>query len=73
MLCHEAFNVHVQCLDCFPSFVRFDWVLGPFWANQGYGTPPAHTSFPPLDSSKMKVSKTFFCTVSPPETTIQPV
>ena len=29
-LCHGAIEVHVQRSNRFPSFGRFDWVLGPF-------------------------------------------
>ena len=25
----------MKCSNRFPSFVRFDWVLGPFWAKKG--------------------------------------
>ena len=24
----------MECTNCFPSFGRFDWVLGPFWAKK---------------------------------------
>ena len=34
-LCHEEIKAHVECTNCFGSFVRFEWVSGPFWAEEG--------------------------------------
>ena len=45
-LCHGAIMAHVKCSIRFPSFGRFDWVLGPFWAKKGcFGAQNAQ--FPP--------------------------
>ena len=33
--CHGAIMVHVECSNHFPSFGRFEWVLGPFRAKSG--------------------------------------
>ena len=35
-VCHGAIEAHVECSDCFPSFGRLEWVLGPFWAKKGF-------------------------------------
>ena len=32
---YRAIKAHVECSHCFPSFGRFEWVLGPFWAKRG--------------------------------------
>ena len=34
-LCRGAIEVHVSCNNCFPSFARFHWVSGLFWAKKG--------------------------------------
>ena len=31
---HGAIKAHVKCSKRFPSFGRFEWVLGPFWAKK---------------------------------------
>ena len=33
-LCHKEVRAHVECTNPFPSFGRFEWVPGPFWANK---------------------------------------
>ena len=33
---HGAIEAHVECSNRFSSFVRFDWVLGLFWAKNSY-------------------------------------
>ena len=32
---HGAIKAHVECSNHFPSFGRFGWVSGPFWAKKG--------------------------------------
>ena len=32
---HGAIKAHVACSNGFPSFVRFEWVAGQFWAKKG--------------------------------------
>ena len=32
---HGAIEADVECSNCFPSFGRFDWLLGPFWPKKG--------------------------------------
>ena len=32
---HGAIKAHVKCSIHLPSFGRFEWVLGPFWAKKG--------------------------------------
>ena len=31
---HGAIKAQVECSNHFPSFGRYDWVLGPFWAKK---------------------------------------
>ena len=33
-LCHGAIEAHVECSNRLPSFRRFDWVSGPYWAKK---------------------------------------
>ena len=55
-LCHGAIKAHVEFLNCFPSFGRFDWLSGPFWAkkkavfgaqNRNFGRAPPDLAPPP--------------------------
>ena len=41
--CHGAIMAHVKCSSRFPSFGRLEWVLGPFWAKNGWSGHRAHT------------------------------
>ena len=34
-LVHEPIEAHVECRNPLPSFGRYDWVLGPYWAKKG--------------------------------------
>ena len=35
-LVHGAIEAHLECRNLLPSFGRYDWVLGPFWAKKGF-------------------------------------
>ena len=59
-LCHRAIKAHVKCSNRFPSFGRFEWVPGPFWAGKaafghkmrGFGRAPPALAPPPRGATK---------------------